>query len=349
VPSQLPTVAIRKEVVFRWQFRVANNAPPVQVRARPSNIKLAQLKGGPFTIQFRPPETWKGESMTIRERCDFSSPRVSVVIPALNEARNLPHVFAKMPAGMHKVILVDGYSVDDTIAVARNLRSDVRIVKQTRSGKGNALACGFAVATGDVIVMLDADGSADPGEIPQFVEALLNGANFAKSSRFIKGGGSQDITGPRNFGNRILTAIFNICYRTSYPDLRYGFNAFWRRASPVLGLDATSMSSPGIDGRLWGDDFEVETLIHIRAAKAALAVTEVPSLEHRRIHGVRNLNAFTDGVRVARTILTERRRSRRPRKVETVPDVTRPGRALAPCSPREPISPTLVTDVERLA
>ena len=131
-------------------------------------------------------------------------PKVSVVIPTLNEARNLPHVFAKLPAGLHEVIVVDGNSVDDTVATARRLRPDIRIVMQNRSGKGNALACGFAAATGDIIAMVDADGSADPAEIPQFVKALLDGADFAKGTRFADGGGSSDITRLRRIGNRML-------------------------------------------------------------------------------------------------------------------------------------------------
>ena len=238
------------------------------------------------------------------------SPRVSVVIPALNEARNLPHVFARLPASVHEVILVDGHSVDGTIAVARQLRPDVRIVRQTRTGKGNALACGFAVATGDIIAMVDADGSADPGEIPRFVAALLDGADFAKGTRFALGGGSSDITRLRGIGNRALTAFFNACFGRSYTDLCYGFNVFWRQHMPVLGLDATSPPPPGDDGRLWGDGFEIETLIHVRVARSGLAVAEVPSFEHSRIHGVSNLSACSDGLRVVRTILTERRRSR---------------------------------------
>src|SRR5580700_8167761 len=134
-------------------------------------------------------------------------PRVSVVIPTLNEARNLPHVFARLPDGIHEVIVVDGHSVDDTCAVARRLRPDARVVMQTRSGKGNALACGFAAATGQIIVMLDADGSADAGEIPAFVQALLDGADFAKGSRFAPGGGSSDLTRLRTLGNRVLMAM----------------------------------------------------------------------------------------------------------------------------------------------
>jgi glycosyltransferase involved in cell wall biosynthesis len=237
-------------------------------------------------------------------------PSVSVIVPALNEARNIPHVFERIPPNVHEVILVDGFSVDGTVAVARELRSDVRILRQTRMGKGNAVACGVAAATGDIVALVDADGSADPGEIPRFVEALLAGADFAKGSRFLKGGGSSDITRFRAFGNYLLTTFFNLCYRRRYTDLCYGFNVFWRRHAPVIGLDATSPPPTNGDGRLWGDGFEVETLIHVRVANAGLIVAEVPSFEHPRIHGASNLSAFRDGRRVLRTILSEHRRGR---------------------------------------
>jgi glycosyltransferase involved in cell wall biosynthesis len=253
------------------------------------------------------PRSTEREATTVRADTMVPWPRVSVVVPALNEARNLPHVFVRMPSNIYEVILVDGNSADDTVAVARQLRPDVRVVRQTRTGKGNALACGFVAATGDIIAMVDADGSADPGEIPQFVTALLNGAEFAKGTRFAEGGGSSDITRLRGLGNRVLTVFFNICYSRCYSDLCYGFNVFWRRHVPILSLDATSLPPPGNDGRLWGDGFEVETLIHVRAAKAGLVVAEVPSFEHSRIHGASNLNACRDGLRVFRVILSERR------------------------------------------
>src|ERR1700677_3618885 len=206
-----------------------------------------------------------------------TSARVSVVIPTLNEARNLPHVFAALPGGIHEVIVVDGHSVDDTLAVARRLRPDVRIVMQTRRGKGNALACGCAAATGDIIAMIDADGSTDPNEIPRFVRALVDGADCAKGSRFVGGAGSTDITRLRWLGNRALSAAVNLAYGTRYSDLCYGFNAFWRRHVPVLGLDAESAAPAGSNMRLWGDGFEVETLINIRVARAGLVVKEVAS------------------------------------------------------------------------
>ena len=238
-------------------------------------------------------------------------PRISVIIPTLNEAKNLPHVFARLPENLHEVIIVDGHSVDGTVAVARRLRPAVRVVNQTRRGKGNALACGFEVATGDIIAMIDADGSTDPAEIPLFVQALLDGADFAKGTRFDLGGGSSDITRLRKLGNRALNALFNTLYRTHYSDLCYGFNVFWQRYVPVLALDADTPAPAKGDGRLWGDGFEIETLIHTRVAKAGLTVSEVPSFEHLRIHGVSNLNTFADGVRVLRAIFTERRHATR--------------------------------------
>jgi len=256
--------------------------------------------------------------MTVQAGASVPWLRVSVVIPALNEARNLPHVFARLPPDVHEVIVVDGLSVDDTIAVAQQLRPNVRIVLQSRRGKGNALACGFAAATGDIIAMIDADGSADPGEIPRFVQALVDGAEFAKGTRFAPGAGSDDITRLRALGNRALVGFVNLCHGSHYTDLCYGYNAFWRRLVPLLGLDAHSPSPPN-GARLWGDGFEVETLIHLRVAAAGLAVTEVPSFEHSRIHGVSNLSAATDGFRVLRTILVEIRRSRWTRRGRRAP------------------------------
>jgi glycosyltransferase involved in cell wall biosynthesis len=236
-------------------------------------------------------------------------PSVSVVIPALNEARNIPHVLARIPKDIHQVILVDGESTDNTVEAALSVRPDIFVVKQTRRGKGNALACGFEEATGDIIVMLDADGSADPEEMPRFVDALVAGADFAKGTRFALGGGSSDITRLRKLGNQGLTKIFNVCYGRRCSDLCYGYNVFWRHCLPVIGLDATAPAPPNGD-KLWGDGFEVETLIHVRIAKAGLKVAEVSSYEYPRLHGVSNLHATRDGLRVIRTMLAERRGGR---------------------------------------
>jgi glycosyltransferase involved in cell wall biosynthesis len=247
-------------------------------------------------------------------RNGVSSPTVSVVIPTLNEERNLPHVFAKLPAGITEVILVDGGSVDRTVAVAKELRPDVVVVQQTRTGKGNALACGFAACTSDIIVMIDADGSTDPMEIPKFIAALNGGADFVKGSRFGLGGNSHDITPLRKLGNEGLNLVVNVLFGTRFTDLCYGYNAFWRSVVPSLQLPDTALPRPSDGRKLWGDGFEIETLINIRAAADGLAVSEVSSIEHARIHGESNLNTFRDGTRVLRTIFSEYGRMRRQRR-----------------------------------
>jgi hypothetical protein len=158
--------------------------------------------------------------------------------------------------------------------------------------------------------MMDADGSTRPEEISQFVETLVqSGADFAKGSRFIPGGGSHDITSFRRAGNKVLNVLVNTLCRTRYTDLCYGYNAFWRRCLPVLDLDHDDNETISSSAEMrWGDGFEIETLINIRVAGASLQIVEVPSVEYSRLYGRSNLHAFSDGLRVLRTILVEWRR-----------------------------------------
>jgi glycosyltransferase involved in cell wall biosynthesis len=220
------------------------------------------------------------------------TPPVSVVIPAMNEAENLPYVFKTLPDWIHEVVLVDGNSTDDTVEVARSLWPDVKVVEQRGKGKGDALITGFQAAGGDIIVMVDADGSADGNEIVSYVSALVSGADFAKGSRFANGGGTDDMTFIRKLGNWALCTVVNRKFGARYTDLCYGYNAFWRHCLDKIDLDCTG--------------FEVETLMNIRVVKAGLKVQEIPSHEYLRIHGTSNLRAVRDGLRVLRVILQER-------------------------------------------
>jgi Glycosyl transferase family 2 len=236
--------------------------------------------------------------------------RVSVVVPAMNEENNIGHVLRELPPDLHEVILVDGNSTDDTIEAARRAYPKIRVLTQSGRGKGDAFRTGFAAVTGNLVVMLDADGSADPAEIPSFVEALEAGADFAKGSRFLPGGGSADITRLRSLGNTFLSGSANLLHGTHFTDLCYGYNAFWARCLPFISLDA-----PG---------FEVETLINLRIAGAGMKITEVPSYEAERLHGQSNLNTFRDGFRVLGTIL---RQARRRRAIRHEPQQPRPSQA----------------------
>lgn len=220
-----------------------------------------------------------------------AAPAVSLVLPVLNEATNIAYVLDQIPACVDEVVLVDGRSVDATVVTARAVRPDIRVVQQTGRGKGDALREGFLVARGDVLVMLDGDGSMTPAEIPHFLYFLEHGYDFVKGSRFMGGGGSRDITRLRRTGNRALVGLVNHLHRAPLTDLCYGFIAFHRRYLGFLDL-----SRPG---------FEVETQLTLSALQAGLRIAEVPSMEMPRRHGTSNLRTFRDGTRVLRTVLRD--------------------------------------------
>jgi len=218
--------------------------------------------------------------------------RVSVVIPAFNEEESIDWVLAHMPAWVSEIVLVDGLSTDWTEAVARRMCPDIVVVHQHERGKGAALRAGFAAASGDIVAMMDADGSTDPWELGRFVDALLAGADFVKGSRTLKGGGSVDFTLLRRAGNRGFVLLSNLLYGSEFTDLCYGYCAFWRHHLDALALRA--------------DGFEIETELVLNAVKAGLTIREVPSLELPRRGGSSNLSAFRDGRRVLKTIIRAR-------------------------------------------
>lgn len=249
----------------------------------PVPLSLAQVGALPTPIQMplaRPPE----RALVL--------PKVSFVVPTLNEAKNLPWLLPRIPDWAHEVIIVDGRSTDDTVAVARRLRKDVKIVMEPRRGKGAALQAGFNAVTGDIIVMLDADGSMEPEEAIVFVGALMAGADMVKGSRFLQGAGTDDMSLIRMLGNWGLTIGVRLLYGGSFSDLCYGYVAFWAKHVPTLHCDC--------------DGFEIETLINVRALKNRLKIVEVASFEASRISGLSNLHALPDGWRVLKTILRER-------------------------------------------
>jgi glycosyltransferase involved in cell wall biosynthesis len=222
----------------------------------------------------------------------YSPCKVSVIVPALNEAENLSHVLPKIPPWVHEVILVDGHSTDGTPDRAREILPTIRIVMQEGRGKGAAIRKGVEVAEGDIIVHLDADGSTDPSEIPVFVGALLSGADYAKGSRFLVGAGTYDLTLVHRLGNRALTVVANILFGTKFSDITYGYNAFWRQHSRFLALEL--------------DNWSQEIVTNIRVARSRLRVAEVPCYEHGRINGQGKLRAFSAGWMILKGILAER-------------------------------------------
>jgi len=248
---------------------------------------MAQMKEPPL-----PADAKRTSVPTVIPFPDRPKPSVSVIVPTLNDAENLPHVLPRIPRWVHEVILIDSGSTDDTVAVAQRLWPEVRIIQQRGRGKGAALRTGFSNVTGDIIVMLDADGSTDPAEIPFFAAALVAGADFVKGSRFVQGGGTADMPVHRQFGNWAFVMAVRILFGGRFSDLCYGYNAFWSRVVPQLDLD--------------GDGFEIETMMNVRALRAGFKVVEVASFEAERVFGIGRLRTIPDGWRVVKTILRER-------------------------------------------
>jgi hypothetical protein len=220
-------------------------------------------------------------------------PTVSVIFPTLNEAQNLPLVFSHLPLdSIHEVILVDGLSTDETVDVARRLLPSIKVVLESSPGKGAALRAGYRAASGDILMVVDADGSNDPREIPRFVQALLEGADFVKGSRFGPPGGTTDMPRIRKLGNGAFVTMVNLLFDATFTDLCYGYHAFWRYCLDAIDLDDVT-------------GFEIDTALYLRALRERLRITEVPSFEGYRFHGIGKLQTIPDGWRVLRTILAE--------------------------------------------
>lgn len=233
----------------------------------------------------------------------------SVVIPTLNEAGNIVTVLRQLDQ-FDDIVLVDGLSDDGTVALARATRPDITVVERKPRGKGDALRAGFEVASGDVIVIMDADGSMDPAEVNVFMSMVALGFDLVKGSRLACGGGSHDLTLVRQWGNAALCRLANTLFHTQWTDLCYGYLAFRRSCLPQLALTANG--------------FEIESQILGHAALAGLRIAEIPSIEMPRLTGDSHLNARRDGTRILRAMLAAR----------FAPRARRTAAALRPLPPR---------------
>lgn len=223
----------------------------------------------------------------------LTKPTVSVIIPTLNEAKNLPLILPYLPMDwVDEVILVDGRSTDGTVEIAQQILPSVKVVLEKKKGKGAAMYAGYQAASSDILLVMDADGSNDPREIPRYIKPLLEGADFVKGSRFAPGGGTTDMSRVRKFGNGTFVLLSNMLFGTSFSDLCYGYHAFWRYCLDNLQL-------ADING------FEIDTVLYLQALRRKMRIVEVPSFEGYRFYGEGKLQTIPDGVRVLKTIFLE--------------------------------------------
>lgn len=201
-------------------------------------------------------------------------PLVSIVIPARNEQDSLGKVLDELLETIgtlnnyqFEVIVVDNNSTDNTAVIG--LAKRARVLKEVRPGKGFALAKGFEAATGDIIVMLDADYSHSAKELPCFLEKMEQGFGLVIGSRQL--GQSDEYTPTRKFGNLFLTSAFRLLFGYHLTDALNGFKAF--RSDVVKKHTCTSK------------DFEIEIELIYYALIEKMGVGEVKSHERERFGG----------------------------------------------------------------
>ncbi|MEM0147150.1 MAG: glycosyltransferase family 2 protein [Candidatus Micrarchaeaceae archaeon] len=218
---------------------------------------------------------------------------VSVVIPTFNESENIhqaingvKHEFQEMGLRNYEIIVVDKYSPDGTAEIAKRLGAKIVYCRQ---GKGAALVKGLRLARGDILVSMDADLSNEPKELRLLIDAIDIGYDVCLGSRFITGGGSEDMPVIRVLGNKFFVMLVNVLFHAHYTDMCYGYRSFSKHAFRKLNLDEKG--------------FGIETEMNIKIAKAKLKATEVPSYEKKRAHGAAKLNTLRDGYIILSTIL----------------------------------------------
>jgi len=217
---------------------------------------------------------------------------ISIVIPTLNEASNIGQVLKEVKEELasygysYEIIVVDGYSTDNTVAIARSLGAKIMF---DSVGKGSALRKGLAAAKGDILVSMDADLSHKPNELKLLISGIEIGYDICMGSRFIIGGGTEDMSLFRKFGNKFFVWLVDLFYHTNYTDLCYGYRSFRKGVFGKLGLKE--------------DGFGIETEISIKAVKKDLKVLEVPSMEKKRSSGNGKLRTFKDGYVILKALL----------------------------------------------
>ena len=220
--------------------------------------------------------------------------KLSIIIPAKDEEATLPRVLEDLNATIPRlqcdveVIVVDDHSRDRTSAIARALGA--RLVENRRKpGKGNALRAGFEAAAGDLLLMMDADYSHRPEDIPEFLSGMRDGVGLVIGSRVF--GGSEEYTHVRALGNVFLSASLGVCTGRYLSDALNGFKLF--RRDVFTDFHYTSRM------------FEIEIELIANTLRKGYRVVEVISHERARAGGVMKSRVVRHGTRFLARIVWE--------------------------------------------
>lgn len=214
--------------------------------------------------------------------------RVSLLIPTKNEALSLERTIGEIPQGfVNEIIVSDGHSTDGTPEIAQKL--GCRTITQEGKGFGLGIISGLKHCTGDVIIIMDADGSQDPKDIPRLLEKIKEGYDIGWGSRYLQRRRSEDDTLIRYFGNKFFTFLSRLLHGIRVTDILYLFAAFKKEV-----FNSIKLESPG---------FEFCVELPIKAHKAGFKFGEVPCFERKRFADRTKVNDLVDGWKILLSIL----------------------------------------------
>ncbi len=232
--------------------------------------------------------------------------RLSVIVPTLNEALCVGAVLDGLleTGGFEELLVVDGGSDDGTQAIVSE--RGVQLLEQSRPGFGPGLYEAFATATGDLLCIVDADGSHNWRDLPRLRATINEGYDYVLASRYCgqfqyRGFGrwpwstSNDDTMLHEFGNLSIVFLAKLLHGYPLSDVMMGLQMWRRSILEVIELEEESQA------------FEAE--FKLRVYHAGFKMAELSSIEHPRIGGEAKLNAWTDGLATARVLFREWKRS----------------------------------------
>lgn len=289
------------QMIRSWQEILFPLSVPLITRlANKILVKLPLFRSLALTnfIVAQPKQTSKTRAGIASSR----TPSVSVIVPARNEAGNIARIFKSMPemGGETEMIFVEGGSTDDTYAAIERAMADnphrrCSLLRQSGVGKGDAVRLGFAEASGDIVMILDADLAVPPMDLPRFYEALRSGkGEFINSVRLTYPMEDEAMRVANLIGNKFFSLAFSALLGQPIKDTLCGTKALWRRDYERIAANRSYFGDFDPFG-----DFD----LLFGTAKLNLKIVEIPIRYRKRTYGSTNISRWKDGWLLLRMVM----------------------------------------------
>jgi glycosyltransferase involved in cell wall biosynthesis len=230
------------------------------------------------------------------------NPKVSVIVPARNEEGNIPAIFARLPhmGGETELIFVEGHSSDNTYQVLEQTIQEhpewkTKLFKQQGIGKADAVKLGFDKADGDIFMILDADLTVPPEDLPRFYSALVNGrGEFINGVRLVYPMEKEAMQPANLVGNKLFSLVFSWMLGQPIKDTLCGTKALWKCDYQKLAANRAYFGD--------FDPFGDYDLI-FGAAKLSLKIVDLPIRYRERVYGTTNISRWKHGWLLFRMVL----------------------------------------------